>query len=166
MRGSGIKYAIEHTDPELGQAIWDELMTPNPSAHEIREEKAREIEANALNAKAIYKTETLTNRLLDIDGITKETAASVLDFVKMDLARVGLLEKFLDDHPHALSTEILNFISKQEAIGKEEATLSDCVDLLDGAETLDALCKDGCKNPMTEEKIEAFIAKVREADRL
>lgn len=59
MRGDSVRYAIEHANPELAQAIWTELMTPKPSMDKIRESKAREIERRAIKAREQYAKSTV-----------------------------------------------------------------------------------------------------------
>ena len=48
MRGDGLRYAFEHAQPELAQAIWEELMEPKPSKDKEREAKARKLELEVL----------------------------------------------------------------------------------------------------------------------
>ncbi len=55
MRGSGVKYALEHAKPELARKIWIELMAPKPSMDKIRESKARELECRAIKAREQYE---------------------------------------------------------------------------------------------------------------
>ena len=55
MRGDGIRYAMEHAGPELGQKIWDELMRPKPSMDKIREAKVREMKEKMLCLEALQK---------------------------------------------------------------------------------------------------------------
>ncbi|MCR4618398.1 MAG: hypothetical protein K5669_09490 [Lachnospiraceae bacterium] len=55
MRGDGIRYAMEHANPELGQKIWDELMRPKPSMDKIREAKVRELKLKMIKAEREYE---------------------------------------------------------------------------------------------------------------
>ena len=88
MRGDGIRYAIEHCGPELGQAIWEELMAPHPDRSAERERKARECEARALKAEGYAKgaKETVMS-LVDKGFISGEQGAEelkmrILEFVQ------------------------------------------------------------------------------------
>ena len=51
MRGDAVRYAMEHAEPELAKAIWDDLMTPKPSKDEHRKQLAEEVEDRVLKAR-------------------------------------------------------------------------------------------------------------------
>lgn len=55
MRGDEVRYAMEHAEPELARAIWEELMTCKPSMDKVRESKVREIERRAIKARQEYE---------------------------------------------------------------------------------------------------------------
>ena len=51
MRGDAVRHAMEHAEPELAKAIWEDLMTPKPSKDEHRKQLVSEIEQRVLRAR-------------------------------------------------------------------------------------------------------------------
>ncbi len=51
MRGDAFRHAMEHAEPELAKAIWQDLMTPKPSKDKIREREIAEVEARIVQAR-------------------------------------------------------------------------------------------------------------------
>ncbi len=51
MRGDEVRHAMEHAEPELARAIWEDLMSPKPSRDEHRKKLVAEFEQRVLKAR-------------------------------------------------------------------------------------------------------------------
>ena len=51
MRGDAVRYAMEHAEPELAKAIWEDLLSSKPSKDEHRKKLVAELEQRVLKAR-------------------------------------------------------------------------------------------------------------------
>ena len=65
--------------------------------------------------------EAFTIRLTNVADSYYDFVAAVLTYVKNKKSRISIVGKFMDDNPNALSSDILEFISKQDDFFEDAA---------------------------------------------